>query len=64
MKKIKAEVIKHYLRSGREDGVTAIEYALLAALIAIAIIGGATLLGSDLNAFFSAIAVKITSSKP
>lgn len=61
---MKTKAIKHLLQVRREEGVTAIEYALLAALIAIAIIGGATLLGSDLNAFFSAIAVKITSSKP
>jgi len=64
MKNMKFKFIKHFLSLRQEEGVTAIEYALLAALIAIAIIGGATLLGSDLNAFFSAIAVKITSSKP
>ena len=33
--------------SGGELGVTAIEYALLAALIALAMIGGASLLGTD-----------------
>ena len=35
--------------------VTAIEYALLAALIAVAIIGGATLLGSSVSNQFSSI---------
>jgi pilus assembly protein Flp/PilA len=38
-----------------EDGVTAVEYGLLAALIAVAMIGGATLLGTDLNSLFSSI---------
>lgn len=61
MKKQLVDLVSNHLH---EDGVTAIEYALLAALIAIAIIGGATLLGTDLNSFFSAIAAKITSSKP
>lgn len=39
-----------------EEGVTAIEYGLIAALIALAIIGGATLLGTNLNALFNGIA--------
>ena len=38
-----------------ESGVTAIEYGLIAALIAVAIILGATALGDSLNAAFSAI---------
>jgi pilus assembly protein Flp/PilA len=47
-----------------ERGITAIEYALLAALIAVAIIGGATLLGTTLDGFFSAVADKIDTYKP
>ena len=47
-----------------ERGITAIEYALLAALIAVALIGGATLLGTTLDGFFSAVADKIDSYKP
>ena len=39
-----------------DDGVTAIEYGLLAALIAVAITVGAALLGQNLNALFDAIA--------
>lgn len=39
-----------------EEGATAIEYGLLAALIAVAIIAGATLLGGNLNALFNRIA--------
>jgi pilus assembly protein Flp/PilA len=39
-----------------EAGVTAIEYGLIAALIAVALIGGATYLGTTLNATFSGVA--------
>jgi len=42
-----------------EDGVTAIEYGLLAALIAVAITVGANLLGQNLNNLFNAIAACI-----
>jgi pilus assembly protein Flp/PilA len=42
-----------------EDGVTAIEYGLLAALIAVAIIVGAQLLGTNLDALFTAIAGRV-----
>ena len=42
-----------------EEGVTAIEYGLLAALIAVAIIAGATLVGTSLNALFTTIAGKL-----
>ncbi len=42
-----------------EEGVTAIEYGLLASLIALAIIVGAQLLGTNLNALFNYIAGKV-----
>ncbi len=42
-----------------EEGVTAIEYGLLAALIALAIIIGATALGTNLNNLFNYIAGKV-----
>ena len=35
-----------------EDGVTAIEYGLIAALIAVVIIAAVTLIGTRLNAVF------------
>jgi pilus assembly protein Flp/PilA len=38
-----------------DDGATAIEYGLLAALIAVAIIGIATQLGGELNETFAAV---------
>ncbi len=43
-----------------EEGITAIEYALLALLIAIAIIGGATLLGGNINGLLAKVAGKLT----
>jgi pilus assembly protein Flp/PilA len=39
-----------------EDGVAAIEYALIASLIAVAAITGASALGSNLNIMFSTLA--------
>jgi pilus assembly protein Flp/PilA len=42
-----------------ESGVTAIEYGLLAALIALVIIGGVTLLGTNLTLLFTTIAGKL-----
>jgi pilus assembly protein Flp/PilA len=45
---------------GDDEGVTAIEYGLIAALVAVAIIAGATLLGTNLDALFSAVAAKVS----
>ncbi len=45
-----------------ESGATAIEYGLLAGLIAVAIITGAGLLGTNMNAKFNAIGSKIGNS--
>lgn len=39
-----------------ESGATAIEYALIAGLIAVVIIGGATTLGSNISQKFTDIA--------
>ena len=39
-----------------ESGATAIEYGLIAALIAVAIIGGATALGTSVNDKFGNVA--------
>jgi pilus assembly protein Flp/PilA len=41
-----------------ESGATAVEYGLIAALIAVVIITGAGLLGKNLNAQFNSIAGK------
>ena len=42
-----------------ESGVTAIEYALIAALIAVAAIAAFTLVGTNLSTTFSTIAGKL-----
>ena len=42
-----------------ESGVTAIEYALIAALIAVAAIAAFTLVGTNLSSTFSVIAGKV-----
>jgi pilus assembly protein Flp/PilA len=47
-----------------EAGVTAIEYGLIAALIACVIIAGVTAVGTDLNALFTAIASTLSSVTP
>ena len=42
-----------------ESGATAIEYGLIAALISVALIAGASTLGTSLNNTFDAIAGKM-----
>jgi pilus assembly protein Flp/PilA len=42
-----------------ESGVTAIEYALIAALIAVVAIAAFTLVGTNLSTTFSTIAAKL-----
>ena len=43
-----------------EEGVTAIEYGLIAALIAVVIITAVALIGTNLNTVFNKIACKLT----
>jgi pilus assembly protein Flp/PilA len=43
-----------------ESGATAIEYGLIATLIAVAIIVGATALGSKLNAVFEGVSSQLS----
>ena len=45
-----------------DEGVTAIEYGLIAALIAVVIIASVTLVGSRLEAVFTAIEVAIAAA--
>ncbi len=58
--------MRHFLRylAGRpivlsESGVTAIEYGLIAALIAVVIVAGVTLIGTNLGLVFNSVAGKI-----
>lgn len=47
---------------GNESGVTAIEYALVATLIAVAILGSVTLLGGKVEQMWSNIADKVANA--
>ena len=47
-----------------EEGATAIEYGLIAALIAVAVIGGVTALGQNANTTFNTVAGKMGSAAP
>lgn len=48
---------RNFLRN--EEGVTAVEYGLIAALIAVAVIVTVTLLGSKLDSIFQSICTKL-----
>jgi len=55
------EMIQLTVKKLRENrGATAIEYGLLAGLIAVMIIAGATLVGEGLDGLFNRIATAIT----
>jgi pilus assembly protein Flp/PilA len=45
-----------------ETGAAALEYALIAGLIALAIIAGATAIGSAINGKFNTVATTVTGS--
>jgi pilus assembly protein Flp/PilA len=47
-----------------ESGATAIEYGLIAALIAVVIIAGATTLGKNLGNTFNSIAGNVSNASP
>ncbi|WP_221627175.1 Flp family type IVb pilin [Halopseudomonas xiamenensis] len=52
------ETVRAFIK--REDGASAIEYALIAGLIAVAIIGAATFLGESVSDLFTAIGSRLT----
>lgn len=52
------KALRTFLRE--EEGVTAIEYGLIAALIAVVIIGVVTTLGTNLEGVFSYIGGKVS----
>ncbi|WP_179400619.1 Flp family type IVb pilin [Burkholderia guangdongensis] len=53
-------IVQQLMRFARdEDGVTAIEYGLIAALIALLIIAGVTSIGQTLSDIFNDIATSI-----
>lgn len=46
-----------------ESGATAIEYGLIAALIAVAVITGANMLGSNLSTTFNKLATQMSTAQ-
>lgn len=50
--------VKMFFRD--EEGVTAIEYGLIAALIAVVIVAAVKTVGTDLNTTFTTIHTKLT----
>ncbi len=52
------EMMRRFVRD--EEGVTAIEYGLIAALIAVVIIGSVTLVGEGLDGIFTYISEQLT----
>jgi pilus assembly protein Flp/PilA len=52
-----AQYFKNFARE--EDGVTAIEYGLIAALIAVVIIGAVRSVGTNLSLVFGAVATEL-----
>jgi len=56
------KLVSRFLKD--ESGATAIEYGLIAALISVALITGATALGSKLNAMFNALSDTMDKNTP
>lgn len=48
----------------KEEGASAIEYALIAGLVALAVAIGATVLGANMSAFFSGLGVQLLGYLP
>ena len=48
----------------RDDGVTATEYALIAALVAVVIVAVVTVVGTELNATFMSVADEMQTPNP
>jgi pilus assembly protein Flp/PilA len=57
---VKAQIMRDALKD--ESGQDLIEYALVVSLIAFAAIGGMNVLATDINAAFTSIGTKLTSS--
>jgi pilus assembly protein Flp/PilA len=54
------QFFKNFVRE--EDGVTAIEYGLIAALIAVVIILSVTAVGQNLRAVFTAVSTNLSAA--
>ena len=54
------DLIRRFFKE--EDGVTAIEYALIAALISVVIIVAVTLVGDNLSAIYDSVASDVVNA--
>lgn len=54
-----AKVDKSEIQDKKESGATAIEYGLIAALIAVATVGAMTTLGGNLSSTFSEVSAQL-----
>ena len=55
------DYVRTYLRLNRDErAVTAVEYALIAGLIAVVIIGAVTTLGTNISTVFSRVGTDIS----
>jgi pilus assembly protein Flp/PilA len=61
---MESEMKKFFRFLKNESGATAIEYGLIAALIAVVIVTGASQVGTSLNGMFTAVAGKVDANKP
>ena len=55
-----AKFIQKFIRD--EEGVTAIEYGLIAALIAVTVIAAVTLVGTKLNLVFATVSTALANA--
>ena len=56
-------MIRTFIRFAKdEDGATAIEYGLIAALVSVAAIGALTAMGDSLNTLFSMVSSTLSSA--
>lgn len=54
---MKFRILRRFTRN--DDGATALEYGLLAGLISVMVIGGATLAGQSVDSIFDHVATKL-----
>jgi len=55
---------RYQLWSASDEGATAVEYGIMVALIALAIIVGATAFGGSVNAFFARLGGDVDAVRP
>lgn len=58
------ELLTEQMDQAGDRGATAVEYGLMVALIAVAIITAVALIGTNLSAMFTAVAGKIATTIP